>query len=411
MRFSADLHLHSRFAGGVSPAMTLENIALWAQRKGVDLLGTGDCLQADWLREVEAMITPAEPGYFALRSEVEAALWEKLPAHLRRPLRFVLSTEVCCAPPGTRTLGGIHHLIYFPSLESAHAFREKIHPFGHLEEGRPTLALNSRQLLDLVLKHDANCHLAPAHLFNPWYSSLGTISGSRTIDAVFGDLTSELLAVETGLTSTPPMCRRVSSLDRFALFSCSDAHSLDNIGREWTLLDIEPSYDALFAALRSGSPKNILGTRKFPLHRTRYFLNWCGNCQENFDAHTCPRCHRPLVDGSRDRLEKVADRATPVFPAATSPFQELLSLATLIAELNHRKPDSEIVTTLARQLIDSVGHERFILTEATADEINRAGIPQIATAVLAQRTQPTDYFVRSDRQSAKPATEQFSLPL
>jgi DNA helicase-2/ATP-dependent DNA helicase PcrA len=411
MRFAADLHLHSRYAGGVSPAMTIENIALWAQRKGVDLLATGDCLQADWLHEIETKLTPAESGLFALRPDIESALHEKLPAHLHRPLRFVLSTEVNCGPPGTRPLGGIHHLIYFPSLESIHTFREKLLPFGHLQEGRPDLTLTSRQLLDLVLQHDPACHLAPAHVFNPWFSALGTIGGSRSLDAVFGDLTPRLLAAETGLTSTPPMCRRVSSLDRLALFSCSDAHSLDNIGREWTLLDIEPSYTALFAALRSGSPQHILGTRKFPLHRTRYFLNWCGQCQENFDAKLCPKCRRPLVDGSRDRLEKIADRSTPLFPSATSPFQELLPLATLIAQLNNRKPDSDIVTTLSRQLIDTVGHERFLLTEATADDIARAGIPQIATALLAQRAQPTAYFARPTRKPPEPPTQQFSLPL
>jgi DNA helicase-2/ATP-dependent DNA helicase PcrA len=409
MRFSADLHLHSRYAGGVSPAMTLENIALWAQRKGVDLLGTGDCLQADWLREIDATLTPAEPGFFALKPEIEKTLWAKLAEHLRRPLRFVLSTEVCCAPPGTPELGGIHHLIYFPSLESAHAFREKLFPFGHLDEGRPTLALTSRALLDHVLNHDADCHLAPAHVFNPWFSSLGTVSGAPTLDAVFEDLTPRILAAETGLTSTPPMCRRVSSLDRFALFSCSDAHSLQNIGREHTLLDIEPSYSALFAALRSGSPRHVLGTRKFPLHRTRYFLNWCGSCQERFDATTCPRCARPLVTGSRDRLEKIATRPQPVFPGETPPFQELLPLHTVIAQLNGRKDDSEVVHDLARRLIDTVGHERFLLTEATAEQINAAGIPQIAGAIIAQRAQHTAYF--QTRPAAPRTTEQFSLPL
>jgi PHP family Zn ribbon phosphoesterase len=76
-RFAADLHLHSRYAGGVSPAMTIENIALWAQRKGVDLLGSGDCLQADWLREIETKLMPAGPGFFALRPEIESAVWQK----------------------------------------------------------------------------------------------------------------------------------------------------------------------------------------------------------------------------------------------------------------------------------------------------------------------------------------------
>ncbi|MES1167914.1 MAG: AAA family ATPase, partial [Oleiharenicola lentus] len=113
MRFAADLHLHSRFASGVSPAMTLENIAYWAQRKGVDLLGTGDCLQPQWLAEIEAHTEEAEPGLLALKPAVEKAVHARLPAGLRRSLRFVLSTEVHCAPKGTDPMHGLHQLLYF----------------------------------------------------------------------------------------------------------------------------------------------------------------------------------------------------------------------------------------------------------------------------------------------------------
>jgi DNA helicase-2/ATP-dependent DNA helicase PcrA len=398
MRFAADLHLHSRFAGGVSAAMTLENIALWAQRKGVDLLATGDCLQADWLREIETKLIPAEPGFFLLRPDIESAIQEKLPPHLHRPLRFVLSTEVNCAPPGTRNLGGIHHLIYFPSIESVHAFREKVLPFGHLQEGRPDLALDSRALLDLVLQHGPHCHLAPAHVFNPWYSTLGTISGSRSVGAVFGDLAPCLLAVETGLTSTPPMCRRVPSLDSFALFSCSDAHSLENIGREYTLVEIEPRYTALFTALRKGSSQDIRGTCKFPLYRTRYFLNWCGQCQDKFDARICPKCRRPLVDGSRERLEKIVNRPTPLFPAESPPFQELLPLAHLIGELIVRRRESDAVKRLVQLLVEKIGHERYILTQAHENEIADIAAPSLARAILAQRRGEKDFSLSTSRE-------------
>ena len=94
MRFAADLHLHSRFASGVSPAMTVEAIARWAQRKGIDLLATGDCLQADWLRELEASLEEAEPGWFALKPEIAERVSRTLPAGLRRDLRDALRHAV-----------------------------------------------------------------------------------------------------------------------------------------------------------------------------------------------------------------------------------------------------------------------------------------------------------------------------
>jgi len=166
-RVAADLHLHSHYAGGVSKEMTVENVATWAQRKGIDLLATGDCLQAEWLGELERSLCVAEPGLYKLRPDLDAKISKALPGKLQRSLRYVVSTEVCCAPPGTPSLGGLHHLIYFASLESARRFRERILSFGDFNDGRPTLTLNSRQLLEAVLAHGEDSHLAPAHIFNP----------------------------------------------------------------------------------------------------------------------------------------------------------------------------------------------------------------------------------------------------
>ena len=225
MPFAADLHLHSRFSSAVSPAMTLENIALWAQRKGVDLLGTGDCLQPQWLAEIEAHTIEAEPGLRMLKPDIEKAVHARLPESLRRSLRFVLSTEVNCVPPGTGEMEGLHQLLYFPSLPVAREFAVRLAKIGDLQEGRPTVRISARQLLRGTGNFE-RVYQAPAHVMNPWFSALGVIGGELGVDQVYGEELPRLLAVETGLTSDPAMCRRVPSLDRFGLFSCSDAHSL-----------------------------------------------------------------------------------------------------------------------------------------------------------------------------------------
>ena len=40
--YVADLHIHSRFSRACSRDLTLPNLAWWARRKGIALLGTGD---------------------------------------------------------------------------------------------------------------------------------------------------------------------------------------------------------------------------------------------------------------------------------------------------------------------------------------------------------------------------------
>lgn len=387
MGWASDLHLHSRFSSAVSPAMTLENIALWAQRKGVDLLGTGDCLQPQWLSEIEAQTEEAEPGLRKLKSQVEQAVHARLPAGLRRSLRFLLSTEVNCAPPGTDPMKGLHQLLYFPSLAVAREFAARVNRIGDLQDGRPTLAVSARELLKGTRNFE-RVYQAPAHVMNPWFSALGVIGGELALAKVYGDELPHLLAVETGLTSDPAMCRRVPSLDRFGLFSCSDAHSLENLGRECTLLDVEPSYDAIMAALRAGNSDHLSATFKFPLELTRYYLNWCSRCKTTDDAPICRKCGRASTMGSRDRLMKLDGvRPEPAWSGHRPLSTALMPLAYVIALVDGKKPDSAGVRREAGAIVDQLGqHERYILTEATAEDLVRATKPEIAEVILNQRT-------------------------
>ena len=387
MNFVGDLHLHSRFSAKVSPAMTIENIARWAQRKGGDLLSTGDCLQAEWLAEIEANTEEAEPGLRKLKPAVEQAVHAQLPSGLRRSLRFLLGTEVNCAPPGTDPMHGLHQLLYFPSLAVAREFAVRIGRKGDLQDGRPTLAISARELLRGTRNFD-RVYQAPAHVMNPWFSALGVIGGGQTLDQVYGEELLHLLAVETGLTSDPAMCRRVPSLDRFGLFSCSDAHSLEKLGRECTLLDVEPNYDAIMAALRSGTSDHVRGTLKFPLKCTQYYHNWCTKCQKTFAVRICPECGRSLTLGSRDHLAQLDGvRDQPRWPKAPPPFEALLPLAEVIGLVEGRQPQNPVARREAGEMVDRLGqHERYLLTEASLEELLTATKPEIAGAILNQRT-------------------------
>jgi len=102
----------------------------------------------------------------------------------------------------------------------------------------------------------------------PWFSALGSSAAKPAWRRFYGEELPHLLAVETGLTSIRPWagaCRVWTA----RLVLLLDAHSLENLGRECTLLDIEPGYDALMAALRAGANDRVLGTLKFPLRLTR----------------------------------------------------------------------------------------------------------------------------------------------
>lgn len=221
---------------------------------------------------------------------------------------------------------------------------------------------------------------------NPYFSSLGSRERHHTLEELFGELTPELFAVEMGLTSIPPMCRRISSLDQHALFACSDAHSPENIGRECTLLDTEPGYDAMFAALHRGSRDEVLGCLKFSIHRTRYFLNWCARCETAYEGASCPHGHGRLPTGSRDWLEQIASRPEGISSPNTPRFRMYLPLKQLLRDFLQVGPASGKVAKIQESLLRHVGHERFIVTKAPFDDLARVSSADLAHAIVAQRT-------------------------
>ena len=51
--YIADLHIHSRYSRATSRDCTPEHLDLWARRKGIHILGTGDFTHPGWRQELE----------------------------------------------------------------------------------------------------------------------------------------------------------------------------------------------------------------------------------------------------------------------------------------------------------------------------------------------------------------------
>src|SRR5580698_321089 len=262
MPFHADLHVHSKYSRATSRDLDLEHLAWWAARKGIGVVGTGDCVHPAWLAEIRDKLVPAGGGLFRLRPEIEAAVWKTLPPSCRLPVRFMLSVEISTIyKKGDRTRK-IHHLIYAPDFAAADKLAASLGRIGNIaSDGRPILGLDSRDLLEIALESGPDSYLVPAHIWTPWFAALGSQSGFDSIIECYGDLADHIFAVETGLSSDPAMNWRVSSLDRYRLTSNSDAHSLPALGREATTMTSALDYYAVRNALETG--RGYVGTVEF----------------------------------------------------------------------------------------------------------------------------------------------------
>ena len=254
--FYADLHVHSKYSLATSRDCDLEQMALWAARKGIAVLGTGDFTHPAWFRELREKLVSAEPGLYRLRRNCEKTV-DAMGAGDTRPsslapsplIRFMLQVEISTVYKKDGRTRKVHHLVYVPDFDCARRLKSALARIGNLgSDGRPILGLDSRDLLEIVLQSGENCFLVPAHIWTPWFAVLGSKSGFDSIEQCYADLASEVFALETGLSSDPAMNWRLSSLDRYALVSNSDAHSPAKLGREACAFQTELDYFAMFGA-------------------------------------------------------------------------------------------------------------------------------------------------------------------
>ncbi|MFQ5676705.1 MAG: endonuclease Q family protein, partial [bacterium] len=264
MKIVADIHLHSHFSRATSKTLNLEHLSKWAQLKGVQVVGTGDIAHPGWLQEMRARLEPAEDGLFRLKEEIAKPIQSEIPKSCHGVVRFMLAGEISNIYKKNDKVRKIHNVVFMPSFEAVEKFQARLETIGNIRsDGRPILGLDSRDLLEIVLETDPQGYLIPAHIWTPWFALFGSMSGFDAIEECFGDLTDHIFALETGLSSDPPMNWRLSSLDNYTLVSNSDAHSPPKLAREANIFDTTISYSSLFAALKTGDPEKFLGTIEF----------------------------------------------------------------------------------------------------------------------------------------------------
>ena len=285
----------------------------------------------------------------------------------------------------------VHHLIYAPGFEAADRITAALAKIGNLaSDGRPILGLDSRDLLDITLSADPDCFLVPAHVWTPWFAVLGSKSGFDAVQDCYADLAGHIFAVETGLSSDPPMNWACSSLDRYRLVSNSDAHSPPMLGREATVFDTELDYFSMAAALRTGN--GLEGTVEFFPEEGKYHLDGHRKCGVRVEpgqtrelGTICPHCGKPLTVGVLHRVAELADRPAGFRPPGAAGFTSLVQLPEIVGEILATGPKSKKVTGEVGRLVAALGPELSILRDVPLDDLRRAGGSRLSEGIARLR--------------------------
>lgn len=382
MRRVLDLHIHSRFARACSPSLDVAHIAEAAKKKGVDIIASGDFTHPEWFKHLEENLQ--EVGNSGLYRYKNISTL------------FLLSTEVSLVYKDGGKARRIHLVVHAPNIEAVRSLNEILDKdYNIRSDGRPILGISAPDFVRLFLDINPKFLIYPAHIWTPWYAVFGSKSGFDSLEECFHEETENIYAYETGLSSDPAMNWRLSALDNLTCLSNSDAHSLQNIGREANVMALpQDSYDNVYKIikehLRTDNEKGegLMETIEFYPQEGMYHLDGHRDCSFSCEPqeskrlkNICPKCGRPLIIGVSNRVDNLADRPLGFKPKGAVPFRSLVELDKIIADsLGVKSRQSKKVQEIYESLLADFGSELDILIKVDLELIKK-DYPRIAEGI------------------------------
>lgn len=380
MKLIVDFHIHSKYSRATSPDMDLPHLVTAAERKGIDVVGTGDFTHPLWLSHLKENLVAKEEGLFGIKNGLGET-------------RFLLTSEISCIYKKNDKVRKLHILIFAPDFVTVDKINTSLNKIGNLKaDGRPILGLDAKELLKIALEANPNCLVIPSHAWTPWFAVFGSKSGFDSLEECFDEYTPYIYAIETGLSSDPSMNWRLSALDNITLISNGDSHSPGKIGREANVFDVKLSYQALSDAIKNKDKTKFLYTIEFFPEEGKYHFDGHRNCKVSFPPREtkkhngiCPVCKKPLTIGVLSRVEELADREEGFMPENAIPYKSLIPLEEIIAEALDVGPTSKAVKKQYDNLIDKLGSEFNILLNVSESDLKAATLSEIAEAIMRVR--------------------------
>lgn len=396
MEYVIELHPHSKYAAACSNQMTLENMAISCEKKGIHIIGSADFTHPLWFKDIKQKLEEDGKGVFKLKDS-------------KSKTRFLLTSEMSIIFPNEKGKGvfdrtgevkRFHNCVIAPSIEVVEQINSQMAKFGNLSyDGRPMLTMKASEFVEILHGISKDIFIFPAHAWTPWFGVFGSMSGFNSMEEAYEDQAMHIRALETGLSSDPAMNWRISKLDKYAILSGSDAHSLPKLGREATVLELDEkdlSYNTIIDSIKD---KRIKYTIEFYPEEGKYHFDGHRKCNVSLtpeDAarynNVCPVCGKPLTLGVMHRINELADREPGYVPKGAVPFVHAIPLQEVIAFISKKTVYSAYVKSTYEKMIEKFGTETNVLLKADIEQIREVD-KEIATAIE---------NIREDRVSIKP---------
>ena len=397
--YNADLHIHSPHSIAVSKSLNLDTMLETCVKKGLNVLGTGDILQPDWLKYMEKNLQRDKNGAFSYKKTY-----------------FILQTEI-------EDNESVHQIVLFPDFASVREVQKNLskHSKNILGEwgGRPHVDLSPADLVDTVV--DSGCLIGPAHAFTP-FKAIFRQGKFASLKDCYQDAIKNIHFLELGLSSNTDLADRLDCLKNVTFLSNSDAHSQSPraLGREFNKFEIDnPSFQEIALAIkRKDSRKIILNVGLHP-KLGKYYIMFCNKCRrrilfkktkkntqnvfnqysitENFiivstnnpqeakkqyikqvdqNKTICPACKEEFGKnfkiklGVSERIDVISSFDKPNHPTHRPPYINAVPLIDIIRSINKIKSlTSKTVLSQYSNIVKEFGSEYEVLFNTPLDKI------------------------------------------
>ncbi len=365
-----DFHIHSRYSRACSSQISLENIEKVCLEKGINIIATGDFTHPAWFNEINNKLEEIDrdKGLYKLKKSDDR-------------VKFILSTEVSLIYKDKEKVRRVHLMLTAPNIKAVSNLNKYFNKkYNISSDGRPILGISAPEFVSLCLKIHSKFLIYPAHIWTPWFSVFGSKSGFNNLEECFKEETENIYAYETGLSSDPAMNGRVSLLDNLTCLSSSDAHSLNNIGREANIFDLnEISYSEIYRIIKERDLKSLKGTVEMHPEEGTYYLDGHRACNYSLKpskskkvSDICKVCKKPLTLGVLNQIEKLAVRKENYKLKNSPPYYHLISLNKIIAQaINIKDLKSKKVRMEYLNIVNNFGAELEVLLNINLKKLNK----------------------------------------
>ncbi len=348
--------------------MNLQAIARESRKKGIDLIGTGDCLHGEWLADIKKLEVIGE-GTFLLDCT-----------------HFVLTAEV-------EDNSRVHHLLLIPSISKAEELREKFakHSSDIDLQGRPRINLSACEIAEIA--REAQALIGPCHAFTPWTAIYACFKSLREC---YGELASYISFIELGLSADSDYADRIKELQNLTFLTNSDAHSPSpvRLAREFNRFKVgEITFAEIAMAILRKNERSAVLNVGIPPEEGKYNESACIRCYQHYSMidsmarkWRC-RCGGTIKKGVKDRVNELADFDAPRHPDHRPPYLRLIPLAEIIAMAFGSTAISKNVQEEWTRMVAKFGSEVSVMLDTDLQCIAKVADQRVVEAVKAFREQ------------------------